>query len=160
MTRRAGRARRPRHGVRAVEVVPDRLYAACKEGFHELGLSLRTYPAHRLGQLLLARVSRSRGEEIDDGQQDGAVKTVQAKGIYVVNAALNLRDAPDLASGKVVGQLAKGTRVEVVEMSYLIFPVQGMRAAWFRIKQPAGWVYGYYLDPSSEMPPPTPRLER
>jgi uncharacterized protein YgiM (DUF1202 family) len=91
-------------------------------------------------------------------QQSGTVKTIPAAGIYLVNAPLNVRDTPDL-SGKVIGQVAKGTKVEVVEMSYLMYQVQGMRAAWFRVKEPYGWVYGYYLDPANEAPKFTPAQE-
>ena len=92
-------------------------------------------------------------------QQTSAVKTISARGSYIVNATLNLRDAPDLASGKVIGQVAKGSRVEVIEMSYLMYPIQGMRAAWFRLNEPEGWVYGYYLDPTTDTVAPTPRPE-
>lgn len=78
-----------------------------------------------------------------------ATDTVPAAGTYVVNNdRVNVRAAPDVAKGQVVAKLNKGAKVEVIEMTVLTYAVQDMRAAWFRIKDPDGWVYGYYLDPS------------
>jgi hypothetical protein len=78
----------------------------------------------------------------------GGVETVPAAGGYVVNSdSVNVRAAPDVSTGKVVGRLNKGAGVEVVQMTVLTYAVQGMRAAWFRVKSPDGWVFGYYLDP-------------
>jgi hypothetical protein len=94
----------------------------------------------------------------------GAVDTVPAAGTYVVNDdKVNVRAAPDAAAGKVVGKLNKGARVEVTEMSVLTYPVLTMRAAWYHITSPDGWVYGYFLDPADSPtrtgPPPSPREE-
>jgi hypothetical protein len=76
------------------------------------------------------------------------INTLPAAGSYIVNTTeLNVRDSPDLATGKVIGRVTKGVKVEVIEMTALLYPVQNMRAAWFRIKNPAGWIYGYYLNP-------------
>jgi uncharacterized protein YgiM (DUF1202 family) len=76
------------------------------------------------------------------------IKTLPAAGSYIVNTSeLNVRDSPDTLSGKVIGRVTKGSKVEVIEMTALLYPVQSMRAAWFRIKKPAGWIYGYYLNP-------------
>jgi hypothetical protein len=95
----------------------------------------------------------------------GGIQAVPAAGRYVVNSdKVNVRAAPDAAGGKVVGRLDKGAGVEVVEMTVLAYAVQGMRAAWFHIKSPDGWVFGYYLDPADSPTrtgePPEPREER
>jgi hypothetical protein len=75
--------------------------------------------------------------------------TVPAAGTYVVTSdKVNVRASPDVDAGKVVGKLNKGDRVNVTEMTELAFDVQGMRAAWFHVSKPDGWVFGYYLDPA------------
>jgi hypothetical protein len=77
------------------------------------------------------------------------VETMPAAGSYLVTSdRVNVRASPDLEEGRVVGKLNKGNRVEVSEMTLLAYDVQGMRAAWFRVKEPEGWVFGYYLDPA------------
>ncbi len=79
----------------------------------------------------------------------GGIETIPAAGTYVVNSdRVNVRAAPDAQQGKVVGLLNKGASVEVVEMTVLTFVVQGMRSAWFHLRSPEGWVYGYFLDPA------------
>jgi hypothetical protein len=95
----------------------------------------------------------------------GGIETVPASGSYVVNDdKVNVRAAPDSSAGKVIGKLSKGISVEVTEMSVLTYAVQNMRAAWYHIKSPDGWVYGYFLDPADSPtrtgPPPSPREER
>jgi hypothetical protein len=95
----------------------------------------------------------------------GGIDTIPAAGSYVVNDdKVNVRAAPDAAAGKVVSKLNKGVSVEVTEMSVLTYAVQNMRAAWYHIKSPDGWVYGYFLDPADSPtrtgPPPSPREER
>jgi hypothetical protein len=78
----------------------------------------------------------------------GAIDTTPAAGTYVVNSdRVNVRAAPDVDKGQVVGRLNKGVVVDVIEMTVLTYAVQDMRAAWFHIKNPDGWVYGYFLDP-------------
>jgi uncharacterized protein YgiM (DUF1202 family) len=78
-----------------------------------------------------------------------AIDTTPAAGTYVVNSdRVNVRAAPDVTKAPVVGKLNKGTRVEVTEMTVLTYVVQDMRSAWFHIKSPDRWVYGYYLDPN------------
>jgi hypothetical protein len=77
------------------------------------------------------------------------VETVPAAGTYVVTSdKVNVRASPDVDAGKVVGKLNKGDRVVVTEITVLAFDVQGMRAAWFHVTKPDGWVFGYYLDPA------------
>jgi len=79
----------------------------------------------------------------------GSIDTTPAAGTYVVNSdRVNVRAAPDVNKGQVVGRLNKGTVVEVIEMTVLTYVVQDMRSAWFHIKNPDGWVYGYFLDPN------------
>ncbi len=79
----------------------------------------------------------------------GPVQTVPAAGTYVVNDdRVNVRAAPDAVNGRVIGRLNKGAVVEVTEMTFLAYAVQDMRAAWFHITKPDGWIYGFFLDPS------------
>jgi hypothetical protein len=76
------------------------------------------------------------------------IETVPASGTYVVNNDhVNVRVAPDVKNGKVIGQLNKGTVVDVQEMTKLVSDVNGTVAAWFHVKSPNGWVFGWYLDP-------------
>jgi hypothetical protein len=78
----------------------------------------------------------------------GGIETVPAAGGYVVNIdGVNVRAVPDVINGKVVGKLNKGAKVEVIGMTVLAYVVQGMRAAWFHISSPDGWVFGSFLDP-------------
>ena len=37
--------------------------------------------------------------------------------------------------------------VEVTEMTTLAYNVNGNVAAWFHLKKPDGWIFGWYLDP-------------
>jgi hypothetical protein len=77
-----------------------------------------------------------------------AVETIPASGTYVVNNDnVNVRAAPDVKTGKVIGRLNKGTYVDVVEMTVLTYPVGETVAAWFHVKSPNGWVFGWFLDP-------------
>ncbi len=77
-----------------------------------------------------------------------SVETIPASGRYVVNNdRVNIRAAPDVTSGKVITQLNKGTAVDVQEMTKLVYNVNGMIAAWFHLKSPNGWIFGWYLDP-------------
>ncbi len=70
-----------------------------------------------------------------------------ASGVYVVNDNnVNVRAAPDETNGSVIGKLDKGTEVEVVEATTQAYTIGSLTAAWYRIKDPAGWVYGSFLD--------------
>ena len=75
--------------------------------------------------------------------------TTPAVGAYVVNDDnVNVRSAPDEKNGQVVGKLSKGTHVDVTEMTSQTSTVGDSTAAWFHIKNPDGWVFGSFLDPS------------
>jgi hypothetical protein len=77
-----------------------------------------------------------------------SVETVPASGTYVLNDdRVNVRDAPDVQSGKIVAQLNRGAVVDVVGMTRLAYEVSGHIAAWFRLVKPEGWIFGWYLDP-------------
>ncbi len=76
-------------------------------------------------------------------------ETITASGFYVVNDNnVNVRSAPDETNGQVVTQVAKDTRVEVLEMTTQTYTVGGQTAAWFHIKDPSGWVFGSFLTPA------------
>ncbi len=61
--------------------------------------------------------------------------------------AVNVRDAPDEKSGKVVGTLAKAQKVDVQEQTTESFTVGDKTAPWYKISEPAGWVFGAWLAP-------------
>jgi hypothetical protein len=76
------------------------------------------------------------------------IEVLPATGTYVINNdRVNVRAAPDVATGKVITQLNKGAVVEVTEMTTLAYNVNGNVAAWFHLKKPDGWIFGWYLDP-------------
>jgi hypothetical protein len=82
------------------------------------------------------------------GTVSPSIAIIPASGTYVVNNDhVNVRASPDVQAGKVIGQLARGAVVEVREMTKLAFEVNGNIAAWFHLKNPDGWVFGWYLDP-------------
>jgi uncharacterized protein YgiM (DUF1202 family) len=60
---------------------------------------------------------------------------------------VNVRDTPDETAGTVVTQLTKGQKVEVEEQTKDSFTVNGQSAPWYKIKDPAGWVFGALLAP-------------
>ena len=59
--------------------------------------------------------------------------------------AVNVRDAPDETTGKVVATLANGQAVDVEEKTVESYTVLDKTAPWYRIKEPAGWVFGAWL---------------
>jgi SH3-like domain-containing protein len=70
-------------------------------------------------------------------------------GFFTVNDNnVNVRAQPDEVNGQVVAQLSNGAKVEVVEASTQTYTVGGQTAAWYRIKEPAGWVFGSFLSPA------------
>ena len=60
---------------------------------------------------------------------------------------VNVRDAPDEKSGSVVATLTKGQKVEVEEQTTDSYTIGTDTAPWYRIKEPAGWVFGAWLGP-------------
>jgi hypothetical protein len=75
--------------------------------------------------------------------------TVPKSGKFIVNDDnVNVRDQPDEASGKVLSQLGAGAVVEVVEATAKAYSVSGQTGLWYRIAEPAGWVFGVFLDAS------------
>jgi uncharacterized protein YgiM (DUF1202 family) len=74
--------------------------------------------------------------------------TAAASGRYAVNSdKVNVRSAPDEKTSQVVGQLDDGDEVTVVEMTSQAYTVDGQNARWFRVEDPAGWIFGYFLTP-------------
>ncbi len=59
---------------------------------------------------------------------------------------VNVRSNPDETSGVVVAVLSKGQKVEVEEKTAQEYPIGTMKTPWYRIKEPAGWVYGGFLE--------------
>lgn len=59
--------------------------------------------------------------------------------------AVAVRDSPDETSGKVVATLAKGQGVDVEEKTRDADTIGNTSAPWYRIREPAGWVFGASL---------------
>jgi SH3-like domain-containing protein len=80
----------------------------------------------------------------------GAVKASSPlSAFFTVNDDnVNVRAQPDEVGGQVVAQLNKGSKVEVVEATTQTYTVGGQSAAWYRIKDPAGWIFGSFLTPA------------
>ncbi len=77
-----------------------------------------------------------------------AKDTTPAAGIYVVNADnVNVRATPDEVGGKVLAQLDTGAPVEVTAMTSDSYTVGGKTAAWYKITDPEGWIFGAFIDP-------------
>lgn len=75
--------------------------------------------------------------------------TEPAGASFVVNDDhVNVRSQPDEVNGQVVAQLDRGKVVEVVEQTSQSYTVGGSTDRWFRIAEPAGWIFGAFLDPS------------
>ncbi len=71
-----------------------------------------------------------------------------ASGSYLLNDDnVNVRAQPDELNGQVVARLNTGTQVEVLEATTQEYPLGGQSARWYRIKDPAGWVFGSFLTP-------------
>ncbi len=60
---------------------------------------------------------------------------------------VNVRSAPDETSGAVVATLTKGQTVQVEEQTTESFTIGADTSPWYRIKEPAGWVFGVWLAP-------------
>ncbi|MGD0724112.1 MAG: SH3 domain-containing protein [Spirochaetia bacterium] len=72
--------------------------------------------------------------------------TEPAQGLMVTSAdGVSVYDAPDEKTGKLLGTLPKGQSVDVLEKTTDSFAIEGNNAPWFRIKEPAGWVFGASL---------------
>jgi hypothetical protein len=79
----------------------------------------------------------------------GIAKPSQAaRGTFEVGAdKVDVRISPDEKNGRVVSQLNAGRQVEVLEETLDAYTIGGESACWYRIKLPAGWVFGAYLRP-------------
>lgn len=72
--------------------------------------------------------------------------TESAAGVMVTSQdGVSLYDAPDEKTGKILATLPKGRNVDVLEKTTDSFTIGGNNAPWFRIKEPAGWVFGASL---------------
>ncbi len=63
---------------------------------------------------------------------------------------VNVRSAPDVQSGEVLARLQAGQKVEVEEKTRADFTADGVSAPWYRIREPAGWVFGALLRPEED----------
>lgn len=62
--------------------------------------------------------------------------------------AVNVYDAPDEKTAKLLASLTKGQKVDVQEKTADSASIGGRSAPWYRIKDPAGWVFGASLSPA------------
>ena len=76
--------------------------------------------------------------------------TMAATGFFTVNDNnVNVRAQPDEVNGQVLSQLSKGTQVEILEVTVQTYTIGGLTGQWYRIKDPAGWVFGPFLTGSN-----------
>jgi hypothetical protein len=79
----------------------------------------------------------------------GDKKTTAATGFFVVNDnKVNVRATPDEKAGAVLTQVNKDQKVEVIEVTDQMYTIDGVTAFWYRLKDPAGWVFGSFLAPA------------
>ena len=72
--------------------------------------------------------------------------TEPAAGTMVTRAeAVSVFDAADEKTGKLLATLPKGQNVDIIEKTTESFAIGGDSAPWFRIREPAGWVFGAFL---------------
>jgi hypothetical protein len=64
----------------------------------------------------------------------------------VIDDNVNVRAAPDEKNGQVVGRLDRDAVVDVVEKTTESYTIGDQTAPWYRIKDPAGWVFGSFLE--------------
>jgi hypothetical protein len=82
-----------------------------------------------------------------DAAPAAAKQTSTAAGSFTVNDdKVNVRAQPDETGGQVLTQLSKGQIVEVLEQTTQTYVVGGVSDHWYRIANPAGWVFGGFLD--------------
>ena len=62
--------------------------------------------------------------------------------------AVNVYDAPDEKTGKILASLTQGQKVDVQEKTADSTSIGSRSAPWYRIKAPAGWVFGASLSSS------------
>jgi hypothetical protein len=71
--------------------------------------------------------------------------------LVVNDENVNVRSVPDEKTGSVVAHLSKGRTVDVVEKTVDSYTIESetapLHAPWYRIREPAGWVFGTYLEP-------------
>ncbi len=61
------------------------------------------------------------------------------------NDSVNVRSEPNENTGTVVAKLSAGQQVEVEEKTVESYTIGEQSASWYRIREPAGWVYGAFL---------------
>lgn len=77
-------------------------------------------------------------------------ETKPAVGTFTINDNnVNVRATPDEKNGQVLSQLSLGYAVEVLEVTAQTYTVGGMTGYWYRLKEPAGWVFGTFLTPAN-----------
>ena len=75
-----------------------------------------------------------------------SVSTESFTGTFQANDdKVNVRSLPDETMGKVVAVLKKDQVVEATDMTMGSFTIGTLNAPWYKIKSPAGWVFGSYL---------------
>ena len=85
-------------------------------------------------------------DKLTSGAGEAEPATVEATGTLTVNDDnVNVRDRPNETAGVVVAKLSKGATVTVTAKTSEMFTVGGTAAVWYKISEPAGWVFGSFL---------------
>ena len=72
--------------------------------------------------------------------------TEPAGGVMVTRSdGVSVYDAPDEKTGKLLATLQNDQKVDVLEKTTDSYAIGGDTAPWFRIREPAGWVFGASL---------------
>lgn len=75
--------------------------------------------------------------------------TVKTSGSFLINDNnVNVRAKPDEVNGEVLTQLNNGDKVEVIEVTAQKYTIGDQTSVWYRIEQPAGWVFGIFMNPA------------
>jgi hypothetical protein len=109
-----------------------------KEAF--LSSAVKDHP----GSAFLKQITEARTALRAAPPVDRAVEEC-SRAMVVGEENVAVRDSPDERTGRIVGSLASGRNVDVVEKTKDAYTVEGRTAPWYRIEEPAGWVHGASL---------------
>lgn len=76
---------------------------------------------------------------------DYTVKEISRSAV-VIGKKVNVRTAPTVSGSKVIGQLSTNDRILVNARTDELVEVDGARDYWYRIENPAGWIFGHYIE--------------
>lgn len=89
-------------------------------------------------------------DALDPAKQE-PIATESASGTYTATAdKVNVRDNPNAVSSSVLAQLAKDQAVTITEKTVEPSDVNGVSGYWYKIAEPAGWVFSSFLTEKTE----------